>query len=180
MDPRLPQSVIIILLWGRAHHPAAVVAVTPGQQAQLFQGLLVVCHFRPLGEEAGGHAADVESAGTAMQLSQPLAKRRPRLEGSHDGYRGDHRGCSCRDGEGLFHQIQVEENETWIKKEQIEIKNMPTAGRGRLALQEALSIKGLAEYLRERWRQLTGSRRQPQSTVWRWTDKSRVEIYHLP
>lgn len=116
MDPRLPQSVIIILLWGRAHHPTTVVTVTPGQQAQLFQGLLVVCHFGPLGEEAGCHAADVESAGTAMQLSQPLAERRSRLEGSHDGYRGDHRGRSCRDGEGLFNQTQVEENETWITR----------------------------------------------------------------
>lgn len=99
LDPRLPVSVVV-LFRGGAHHPAAVVAVTPGQQAQLLQGLLVVCHFGPLGEEAGGHAADVESGGTAMQLRQPRAECGPRLEGSHDGYRGDQRGRSCRDREG--------------------------------------------------------------------------------
>lgn len=42
---------------------------------------------------------------------------------------------------------------------------MPTAGRGQAALQESLSIEGRAEYLRERWDQLTGSGRQLQSSV---------------
>lgn len=33
-----------------------------------------------------------------------------------------------------------------------------------LAVQEALDVNGLAEYLRERWAQLAGSRRQLQSS----------------
>lgn len=49
--------------------------------------------------------------------------------------------------------------DTWTKRLG-ESRNVLTAGRGRLALQEALSIEGPAEYLRERWRQLTGSGRQ--------------------
>lgn len=36
------QSVVIVLLRGRSHHPTAVVTVTAGQHAQLLQGLLVV------------------------------------------------------------------------------------------------------------------------------------------
>lgn len=42
---------------------------------------------------------------------------------------------------------------------------MPTAGRGRPALQESLSTEGRAEHLRERWDQLTGRGRQLQSSV---------------
>lgn len=40
---------------------------------------------------------------------------------------------------------------------------MLTARQGRLALQETFNTEGLTEYLRERWRQFTGSRHQLQS-----------------
>lgn len=50
------------------------------------------------------------------------------------------------------------------KKSQIEARNMLTSRWGGLTLQEALSTKGLTEYLRERWCQLTGSGHQLQST----------------
>lgn len=43
--------------------------------------------------------------------------------------------------------------------------NLLTARWGAFALQEALSIEGLAEYLRKRWCQLTGGRHQLQSPV---------------
>lgn len=32
-----------------------------------------------------------------MQLGEPRVECGPRLEGRHDGYRGDHRGPSCGD-----------------------------------------------------------------------------------
>lgn len=59
---------IIVLFRGGAHHASAIVAVTAGQEAELLQGLLEVGQLRSLGEEAGGDAAGVQGAGTAVQL----------------------------------------------------------------------------------------------------------------
>lgn len=87
------ESVIIILLRGRTHHPTAVVTVTAGQHPQLLQGLLVLEHFGALREETRSHAANVEDSDSTVQLSQPGAESRSRLEGRQDGSRGDQRGC---------------------------------------------------------------------------------------
>lgn len=78
----LSQLSVIILVRGRAH---PVISVTPGQQPQLFQGLLVVGYLGPLGQEAGGHTADVEGTGSAVQLREPGVQCRPWLERCHDG-----------------------------------------------------------------------------------------------
>lgn len=60
---------VVVLLRGRARGAVTVVPVAPGQHAQLFQGLLEVCHLGPLREEAGGHAADVEGTGAVVKLA---------------------------------------------------------------------------------------------------------------
>lgn len=54
--------------------------------------------------------------------------------------------------------------------------NVLTARWKGLALQEALSAEGLAEYLRERWRQLTGSGHQLQSPERVTTEESSIRL----
>lgn len=70
-------------------------------------------------------------------------------------------GAAAAEMEDYFiknHLIQVEEIDT-------DCRNVLTAGQRGLALQKALGTEGRIEYLRERWRQLAGSRRQLQSPV---------------
>lgn len=61
----------------------------------MLQGLLEVGQLRPLGEEAGGDATGVQGAGTAVQLRQPRAQGRRRLQGGEHGEGGDRTGPLC-------------------------------------------------------------------------------------
>ena len=94
---KLSTSVIVVFRGRRAIRPAAAVSVTSGQQTQLLHGLFIVGHVGALGQEARGHAADVERAGGTTQLRQPRADRRPGLKGRQDGRGFNQTGGRCRE-----------------------------------------------------------------------------------
>jgi len=125
---RPPLSVVVVVvLRGGVRRPAAEVAVTPAEQAQLLQGLLVVVHLGPLGEEAGGHAVEVQSAGAAMQLRQPRADGGARLEGRQDGHRGDRGGPGCTDGT-MIQKLKKKLRHATEKRSEIETRSQPGGG----------------------------------------------------
>ena len=132
---RLPPSVVAVVvavLGGEVGRAPVVVTVTAGQEAQLLQGLLVLGQLGPLGEEAGGQAADVEVPHGAVELGQPGAQGQAGLEAREDGSGGDGRrdGCKYRE-EREGERVSRDRPETQREQRQRETRDTERENRDR-------------------------------------------------